>query len=593
MLAYFIFPDQALAESSFRENVNDWYIKSFTSEIQINNDSTALITERIVADCDKAPNKHGIFRTLPTQVILKSGEKIIYPIKLLSITDFNNKTIKYTQTKNKSDHTITWKIGDPNITVEGINNYQIRYEIKNIFNTSNLDFDELYWNLNGNFWDLEIDQYMANIILPSEINQSNSQINLYSGKYSDKNPGLAQYSWIDQNTIRVISTQTLEKNQGITVSITFAKNIVSAYQLSQSEIDAESDDVLPPALRRYLNKYSFLLIIIALIYVGCIFWLCYYLWSKYGKDPKINPTIVPEFEIPDKLTPMEIGVALKNGSFSNNNISAAIVNLAVKKYILIENITKKGIFKQEDYKFKLLKSDYQNDVKLIESEKLLLSSIFAGKKEEKISNLKNKFYIHIPAISKSVVDKLKDAGLVKTHGILYMGCFLAFGLTGLITGILLIGLIWQFGLSLLLGATVAIVFSFLMPQRTLKGAELARRIQGFKLYMETAEKYRQRFNEKENIFEKLLPYAMIFGITSLWINKIKLIYGSEYFQSYSPYWYTGAALTAFNANTFNSAINNVSSSIASSMASHPSSGSGAGGGGFSGGGGGGGGGGGW
>ena len=52
-----------------------------------------------------------------------------------------------------------------------------------------------------------------------------------------------------------------------------------------------------------------------------------------------------------------------------------------------------------------------------------------------------------------------------------------------------------------------------------KGAELLWRIKGFKLYMETAEKYRQQFYEKENIFEKLLPYAMVFGMTEIWVKK--------------------------------------------------------------------------
>jgi Predicted membrane protein (DUF2207). len=84
-----------------------------------------------------------------------------------------------------------------------------------------------------------------------------------------------------------------------------------------------------------------------------------------------------------------------------------------------------------------------------------------------------------------------------------------------------------------------------MPKRTLKGAELNWRVKGFKLYMETAEKYRAQFNEKENIFEKFLPYAMVFGMTKLWIKKMEKIYGKEYFASYHPVWYAGNFAAGF------------------------------------------------
>ena len=87
-----------------------------------------------------------------------------------------------------------------------------------------------------------------------------------------------------------------------------------------------------------------------------------------------------------------------------------------------------------------------------------------------------------------------------------------------------------------------------------------------------------------------LPYAMIFGITKLWIQKMEEIYGEEYMATYHPVWYTGTGITALSVDTFTSNLNSLSSSIASNVTT---SSSGAGGSGFSGGGGGGGGGGGW
>ena len=102
--------------------------------------------------------------------------------------------------------------------------------------------------------------------------------------------------------------------------------------------------------------------------------------------------------------------------------------------------------------------------------------------------------------------------------------------------------------------------------------------------MDTAEKYRQQFNEKENIFEKFLPYAIMFGITKEWIKKMKIVYGDK-FMAYYPVWYVGGNLDHFDIDNFASTITAVSSAVGTA--------SGAGGAGGAGGGGGGGGGGGW
>ena len=105
--------------------------------------------------------------------------------------------------------------------------------------------------------------------------------------------------------------------------------------------------------------------------------------------------------------------------------------------------------------------------------------------------------------------------------------------------------------------------------------------------MKTAEKYRQQFNEKENIFEKFLPYAIMFGMTKEWIKKMKDIYGEQYFGSYAPAWFIGGNISSFDAGSIDSAISSMSSSMNSAMSAASSSGGGGAGGGGGGGGGGG------
>ena len=92
-------------------------------------------------------------------------------------------------------------------------------------------------------------------------------------------------------------------------------------------------------------------------------------------------------------------------------------------------------------------------------------------------------------------------------------------------------------------------------------------------------------NAKVKLYERLLPYAVLFGLEKSWAQVI----AAEYQDGTSPDWYAGSG--AFNAALFASTITSVSSSVNSYTSSASSSAGG--GGGFSGGGGGGGGGGGW
>jgi uncharacterized membrane protein len=92
------------------------------------------------------------------------------------------------------------------------------------------------------------------------------------------------------------------------------------------------------------------------------------------------------------------------------------------------------------------------------------------------------------------------------------------------------------------------------------------------------------------VYEKLLPYAVLFGLEKEWAVEL-----GKYYDQTPPDWYAGGNVNAFNAGAFAAGVGSISSSVASSFSGSSSSSSsgGSSGGGSSGGGGGGGGGGGW
>ena len=133
------------------------------------------------------------------------------------------------------------------------------------------------------------------------------------------------------------------------------------------------------------------------------------------------------------------------------------------------------------------------------------------------------------------------------------------------------------------------IFRRIMPKRTPFGNEMLGKIQGFKRFLETAEKQELEslVNKNPEYFYNILPYTYALGVSDVWISQFETIAIQE------PTWYSGTE--AFNMATFGNFMTNTMNSATAAMVSSPSdsSGSGSSGGGSSGGGSGGGGGGSW
>jgi uncharacterized membrane protein len=577
-IAFFV----VLSSSGFcqaRTNVTDWYIKDFQSDIQVEKNSALLVTERITADCGNAPNKHGIFRILPTQIKFEDGSVTETPIELIGITDENNNALKYAETYSSSDKTITWKIGDPNRTVTGVNYYNIQYRVYNTIRFANSDFDELYWNLNGNFWDLETDNFRATIHFPVEVSESNSQIFSYAGATGSKSTDLVNFSWTVPNVLEFQSTKMIPARQGITASVTFPKGIFTAYLPADLIRKKQSTNL--SVNWNYIIGFP----LIALI-------VFFFFWLYRGKDPAEPKTVIAEYDPPAGLSPSEMDVLTHNGNLQSAGLTAEIINLAVLGAIKIKEIENKiWIFSSKDYEFS--KVENFSDSKLNESQKEIVRSLFSfgSGNVVLISQLRNKFSPNIKEIQKKTQEALEGKSLVLEYSLKNKKT-----VGGISAALFVLGFVFSQmgffgpGFGLLISGFVAVVFSQLMTKKTLQGAEIDWKIKGFKLFMKTAEKYRSEFQEKENIFEKLLPYAIAFGLTKLWIQKMKDIYGDDFFSHYAPAWYAGnLAGGTFDVNSFSSSMSSLSSAIGSNVSST----SGSGGSGGAGGGGGGGGGGGW
>jgi uncharacterized membrane protein len=543
----------------------DWRILEFESEANVLENSDVEITEKITVNFSY--DRHGIYRTIPYRYYDRFGFSRNIFLKVLSVE--NEKGEDYKFEKNYSGGEMTIKIGDPGKTVVGNQTYLIKYRLSNVLNFFG-DRAEFYFNVNGNDWQVPIDKISATVALPNDSVISNKKF--FLGRYGDDDSSRVQ---IKNESPLSISAENLAAGEGLTYVVDWSEKITPRPKLTRL------------ALWWFYSNSIFLFPVFLLIFLM-------YVLYKYGIDPKGRVTIAPEFSPPKDLSLLEIGIMIDEKA-DNHDFTAIIIDLAVNGFLKIKEIEKKKLIgKGSDFELIKIK-DYTGPDS---SKKKIMSGIFTGKnsvllsslaKEGKMSSVKSQ--IEKDAYSRLVKEKYfsRSPQLIKGiyYGVATLLIVLAFILPALLDRYFTFSATM---ISIAVSAVLLFIFAKYMPQRSRRGVLIKEQIEGFKLYLRTAEKYRMQFYEKTNYFEKFLPYAIALGVADIWAKKFENIYKKQ------PEWYEGNFRT-FSVYSFTNNLNNqFSSSVKSAFTSVPASSGKSGfssGGGFSGGGFGGGGGGSW
>ncbi|MDD5490025.1 MAG: DUF2207 domain-containing protein, partial [Candidatus Moranbacteria bacterium] len=542
-------------------------ITNFDGEIRINSDSSIDVKETIKYDFGDL-EKHGIFRFIPVKYKARGGN---YNLRVtdVKITDANGVPQNFTTTYEGEN--IKFQIGDSDKLVSGQKSYVISYVIRRAVNYFS-DHDELYWNFTGDKWPVPIESASAKVTLPENAKE-NLQYKCFEGVFGTTNEC---GSSANGNILEYKSTGTMDPGEGMTIVAGWPKGITPEPTFFQKLWDIAKD-----------NWTLFVpLAVLALMYRH---------WNKKGRDPKGRGTIIAQYEPPDKLAPAEIGTMV-DGSADNQDVSSTIIDLAVNKFLKIKHSEEKGFLgiKSSEYTFTRLKDEEPAR----DFEKEVMKGIFDSGKEKKLSELKNKFYKTLATVKSQLYEGVTQKGYYVSNPNSTRTIWVV---SGVVSGGILAGIFGSFQgawgvLSGILSGIIILVFGWLMPAMTKKGAELKENILGFKDFLSVTETDRLKFhNAPEKIassairqggrnpamFEKFLPYAMVLGVEKEWAKQFEGIYNQE------PSWYEDSSGRMFNAIILSSMISDFSNTAGAAMASQPSSAAG-GGSGFSGGGGGGG-----
>lgn len=156
-------------------------------------------------------------------------------------------------------------------------------------------------------------------------------------------------------------------------------------------------------------------------------------------------------------------------------------------------------------------------------------------------------------------------------------------------------LLYIFGGAALSLLVLNAVFFFLLRAPSVPGRKLLDQIEGFRLYLSTAEEERLSVlnppQKTPELFERYLPYALALDCENEWNAKFTAVLAVA--AAAAPLWYSGSHWDAGRTGAFTDSLGSSLAASTAAAATAPGSSSGSGGGGSSGGGGGGGGGSGW
>ena len=569
-------------------------IHDYAVEIEILDDGDLRITETIDYDFG-AQLRHGIFRTIPSRYYFDEVYDRIYRIEDVSVTATGGAPPNVEVSQEGSSTVI--RVGDPDVEISGRHTYTLTYRVEGALNAFS-DHDELYWNAIGDEWEISIERAEVIVRAPTDIQRVTCFQGYDGSTESCRNEQEGESATFSPGRI-------LQPFEGLSIVIAIPKGAVP-----EPEPIFEERWSARRAFSVTTGTVTASLVVLAL-FGGALFRM----WSREGRDRRFlgsqidqvmgsatgEDEAVPfgegdaeapvEFAPPENIRPGQIGTLIDERA-NVIDVTATIVDLAGRGFLLIQEIPDRGLFSKTDWNLIRLE---KTETELLAYEKQLLDGLFRDGNEVKVSELKTTFATRLHGVEESLYkDAMKQKWFrarpdqVRTRWA-GRGALLAVA-GGVVTFVLARWTHWGLvGIPVIAAGVALALMARRMPARAAKGTAMLRRIRGFRRVIATAETHMSRWAEEENVFTRYLPYAIVFGLTKKWAKAFEDLG----IQPDTSGWYVGPH--AFTAAAFADSIDGFAVTTGGTLASTPASSgsSGFGGGGSSGGGGGGGGGGSW
>lgn len=535
MLAVLIAPGSATAQDPGPERV-----LSFDSDVQIRPDGMIEVSERIRVLALGQDIQRGIMREIPT--IYGKRHRVVIPISFIEV---QRDGVAEPYMEYPLDNGVGLRIGSADYYLEyGEHEYLIRYTMKRQIGYMP-DWDELYWNVNGNAWEFTIDSISCTVHVPGSVDQSVLRTTAYTGHSGSKGQDYA-VEQLDASSVRFATTRPMRNYEGLTVVVGFPKGLVAA----------------PPAGQALAWKIqtngSW---VAALLLIGLLF--LYYLisWFMLGRDPTLGLVLREERPL-NGLTPAKLRF-IWTREVDQVTMAALILQLAETGYLKIH--------RKSSTRWSLSKTD-KDTADLEPEEQVFIETIMRGRLRS----------FELDSDNASTVRAAMDlvrASLVKQMHHVYYEMNAKQRQTGILLSIASVVIYiviyskgyflfsaFDFMMFLAVLLILNIIFYTLLPAYSELGRAVLDRIEGFRLAMRGGEDTLGEYVHADAVLvEQYLPYAVALEVETYWSWHFGNLLRQRNVTLGHPAWYSGKT-KVFNTQDGNFSYGNFAGGMPRTLA---------------------------
>lgn len=293
------------------------FISSYHADIAVAKNGEMTVTETIAVNAEGNLIRRGIFRDFPLTFVDGEGRSRQVGFEIEAVRRDGRDEPYSTERENGG---IRIYVGSSDVLLDpGPHTYELTYRTDRQIRFFD-DHDELFWNVTGTEWAFPISRASATVTLPDGVVPE--ELTYFTGAYGGR--GKAARATASGNRAEFVTTEGLSAHAGLTIGVKLPPGSIDRPTAAQERIWFFKD-----------NAGGLIglggLVLVALYYLRS--------WLVVGRDPT-RGVVVPRWDPPEKASPALLNY-VDNKGFGGAGwtaLSAALLNLAVKGYVTLEDL---------------------------------------------------------------------------------------------------------------------------------------------------------------------------------------------------------------------------------------------------------------
>lgn len=523
-------------------------VKNYDVTVNIKKDGNADLTQKIVYDFQG--DYHGVYYNQDLKGIKGASDPVVTynngaGAKTLVNNDSNqNNTVKVTRTDNSMDMKVYHAVDSEMVT------YTYKYQLYGVI-TNYLDTAELNWKIIGNGWDNDLNNIKLTLNFPEK---NITQLQAWT------HGPLAGHTEVNKQKGQVVMTlDELPANQSVESHVIFPtivtadnKNIVN--KKAKARILAAEKSKAEAANARRQREKNFYWIMMAI--AGAVIVIIYlYQFIKLRKNPgqkhQIPTPLHHLFDEPEFIPSFTEVILDRQSKADSNSLTADLLNEVGYRRMKIDKIGKDYQITalvpptNEFFKYLIEKIGDGKSVRLKDIRK------FARGNDDKMTKKFDKWAKDAAKGREKYLD-LGNMNLVDSFKVATIAVDIILGIMLMISLILSSTVLLSSAILVVIGLVAwipyAIIKKKITPYTDL-GEEEVNKIRAFKRMLEDIDDIKMAEVGDIILWERFLPYAVIFGVSDKVIKALKVNFGADVVNNSAiAYYYIGSS-RFLNSNT--------------------------------------------